>query len=57
MENSFNFIILFLLCVPVATVSSYQTVFNVVEYGAVGDGRADDTNVSKLYKLLVRFLK
>ncbi|XP_057808868.1 probable polygalacturonase At3g15720 [Salvia miltiorrhiza] len=42
MRNSFSLLTFFLVCYPVVTASTL--VFNVIDYGAVGNGLADDTN-------------
>ncbi|KAL1541594.1 galacturonan 1,4-alpha-galacturonidase [Salvia divinorum] len=41
MRNSFNFFTFFLVCYPILTAST--VVFNVLDYGANGNGQADDT--------------
>ncbi|KAL1541593.1 galacturonan 1,4-alpha-galacturonidase [Salvia divinorum] len=42
MRNTVNLLTFFLVCYPIVTAST--VVFNVVDYGAVGDGQADDTD-------------
>ncbi|XP_042012368.1 probable polygalacturonase At3g15720 [Salvia splendens] len=41
MRNSFNFLTFFLVCYPILTAST--PFCNVVDYGAIGNGQADDT--------------
>ncbi|KAH6799039.1 hypothetical protein C2S51_035523, partial [Perilla frutescens var. frutescens] len=43
MGSSLKWLILFLICLPVITVC-HQPIFNVVDNGAIGNGRTDDTN-------------
>ncbi|KAI3454626.1 hypothetical protein Pfo_011289, partial [Paulownia fortunei] len=43
MGDSFTFFVVCIFFLPVVTWSD-QTVFNVLDYGAVGNGQTDDTN-------------